>query len=214
MANKKITVEKQSGLFGIEHSNRSADMHWGKNCFNSSFPASLASYMLAKNIPAIYNKLELKNGNLCVVSSEISMVEVFNCNGFTGDKLDFHFESRFNPYQQYSFDIIDAIDLVVKTVDGRFLSPLEVKLTVLPDSSTYKKPVDKWGCEMVVRSATTSYCALGMFDSVKEESSDVRAIFENACADIGSWTNDFEMSHKTSSLSECINAFQRKYLEK
>jgi HindVP restriction endonuclease. len=91
---------------------------------------------------------------------------------------------------------------------------LKFKLTVLPDSTTYKKPEDEWGCEMVVRSATTSYCALGMFDSVCSNAQDVREIFEKACADIGSWTNDYEMSHKTSALSECIDIFQKRHLEK
>lgn len=50
-----------NGLYGIYHSNRSSDDHWGKNCFNSSFPAALASYMLDKDIPAIYIKLEEHN---------------------------------------------------------------------------------------------------------------------------------------------------------
>lgn len=52
-----------SGLFGIEHSNRSADDHWGKNCFNSSFPAATANYMMENNIPAIYISLEEVDGN-------------------------------------------------------------------------------------------------------------------------------------------------------
>ena len=49
---------------------------------------------------------------------------------------------------------------------------------------------------MVVRSATTSYCALGMYDAIKEDSRQVSAIFEEACAGIQSWDNDFEMTHK------------------
>lgn len=210
----KNNDKASSGLFGIEHSNRTADKHWGKNCFNSSFPASVASYMLANDIPAIYNKLMLVNKELRVLSSEISLREVFNCSHLPVSKLDFHFESRFEPYQQYSFDVIDSIDLVIKSVSGQFLSPLEVKLTVLPTSGTSKMPEERWGCEMVVRSATTSYCALGMFDSIKNKSSEVREIFEKSCADIGSWTNDFEMSHKTFMLSKCINVFQNRYLDK
>ncbi len=35
-----------SGLFGIEHTNRSDNQHWTKNCFNSSFPTALACYMM------------------------------------------------------------------------------------------------------------------------------------------------------------------------
>ena len=214
MAKKKQKENSESGLFGIINSNRTTDMHWGKNCFNSSFPASVACYMLANNIPAIYNRLILKDGELRVEASEISLNEVFNCGSLSFEELDFQFESRFEPYQRYSFDTIDGIDLVIKHINGEFLSPLEVKLTVLPDSATYKKPEYDWGCELVVRSATTSYCALGMFDSVRENNSQVREIFEKACAGIGSWTNDFEMSHKTHALSACINKFQTQYLEK
>jgi hypothetical protein len=211
---KKSNQEISSGLYGIKHSNRTTENHWGKNCFNSSFPTSVACYMLANDISAIYNKLQIVDDKLRVVSSEISLRDVFNSKEMRFDDIDFRFESRFEPYQKYSFDPIDGIDLVVKSTNGEFLSPLEVKLTVLPDSTTYKKPEDDWGCEMVVRSATTSYCALGMFDSVRENSSSVRGIFEKSCSDIGSWTNDYEMSHKTVALSECINTFQWQYLDK
>jgi len=203
-----------SGLFGIKNSNRKAESHWGKNSFNSSFPTSVACFMLENNIPAIYNRLIFEGGKLQVSATEISLREVFNCRGCTFDDLEFCFESRFEPYQHYSLETIDGIDLVVKHVDGGFLSPLEVKLTVLPDNSTYKKPEEDWGSEMVVRSATTSYCALGMFDSVSGSAPDVRGIFEDSCADIGSWTNDFEMSHKTQGLASCIDTFQRQNLTK
>jgi hypothetical protein len=212
MAKRKQQADATSGLFGIEHSNRSADKHWGKNCFNSSFPAALACYMLAHDIPAIYNQLENVDGELRVVASEIPISDVFKCGTLSAGELDFRFESRFEPYQQYSFDQIDGIDLVVKSVDERFLSPLEVKLTVLPTSGTAKLAEEKWGCEMVVRSATTSYCALGMFDSIADKAHDVREIFEQTCSDIGAWTNDFEMTHKTPLLAECVNTFERNYL--
>jgi hypothetical protein len=165
---KRNNDEISSGLFGIKDSNRTTEKHWGKNCFNSSFPASVACYMLDKDIPAIYDKLEMKNGTLRVIASEISMREVFNCDMLNLDNLDFNFESKYEPYQAYSFDSIDGIDLVVKSIDGTYLSPLEIKLTVLPTSNTSFRPQDEWGCELVVRSATTSYCALGMYDSVKK----------------------------------------------
>lgn len=134
-----------SGLFGIYHSNRTADDHWGKNCFNSSFPAATANYMLAHDIPAIYVKLEEIDGQLTVVPSEISLREVFNCGTRPPEELVFSFETTFSPYQQYSFDTIDGIDLVIKDIEGNFLAPLEVKLTVLPTSETSSKPESKWG---------------------------------------------------------------------
>lgn len=200
-----------SGLFGILHSNRCEDDHWGKNCFNSSFPAATANYMMANKIPAIYIHLKPIAGNLRVAASEIPVSRIFNCQNKQFDQLYFSFESVYEPYQEYSFDAIDGIDLVIKDLNGNFLSPLEVKLTVLPDNTTYKKPEEYWGSELVVRSATTSYCALGMFDAIKNESVKVRQIFETACSAIQSWDNDFEMTHKTPTLKNCMDAFQTKY---
>lgn len=203
-----------TGLYGIEHSNRTPDAHWGKNCFNSSFPAAMACYMLDHNISAVYNKLVEIDGQLRVVSSEIPIRELFNCGELALNELYFSFESVFAPYQEYSFDTVDGIDLVVKDIHNNSLTPLEVKLTVLPTANTSHLPEDRWGCELVVRSATTSYCALGMFDAVKEDARSVRDIFEESCAAIQSWDNDYEMTHKTPTLSECINTFQSRYLTK
>lgn len=198
-----------SGLYGIEYSNRTVDDHWGKNCFNSSFPAAMANYMLANDIPAIYINLAEVRGEMKVVATEIPISRVFNCGDKRPNELFFAFESVFEPYQEYSFDQIDGIDLVIKDTNGNFLSPLEVKLTVLPDNTTYKKPEDQWGSEMVIRSATTSYCALGMFDAIKQNANQVRDLFEEACSSIQSWDNDFEMTHKLPSLCHSIDAFQR-----
>lgn len=201
-----------NGLFGISHSNRTADDHWGKNCFNSSFPAATANYMFAHDVSAIYIKLDEVDGQLKVISSTIPIKEVFNSGARSLDDLYFSFESVYQPYQQYSFDAVDGIDLVIKDTDGSFLSPLEVKLTVLPTSATSNKPESEWGSELVVRSATTSYCALGMFDSVKDHARDVREIFEDACSSIQMWDNDYEMTHKMPQLVAAINQFERTYL--
>jgi len=203
-----------SGLYGIENSNRTNEDHWGKNCFNSSFPTAMACYMFDKNISAIYNKLDVVDGELTVISTEIPIRDVFNSGTRSLDYLDFRFESTYMPYQEYSFDGIDGIDLVVRDIIGEYLSPLEVKLTVMPTKETSTRSEDKWGCELVIRSATTSYCALGMFDAIRNESATVREIFEGACSSIQSWDNDFEMTHKTQDLSECINVFQQRYLDK
>lgn len=200
-----------SGLFGIEHSNRTVDDHWGKNCFNSSYPTATACYMLANNIPAIYIKLDYIDGQLCVVADEIPVSQVFNSGNKTPRELSFNFESVFEPYQQYSFDAIDGIDLVVKDLNGTFLSPLEVKLTVLPTDQTSRQPEEKWGCELVIRSATTLYCALGMFDSINNHSRHIREIFEDACSSIQMWDNDYEMTHKIPSLCQSIDLFQKEY---
>ena len=200
-----------NGLYGIFNSNRTANDHWGKNCFNSSFPTSTACYMLDKNIKAIYITLAVSGNKLIIQPKEISLNEVFNCGNKASRDLYFSFESVYAPYQRYSFDAIDGIDLVVKDTDGNYLSPLEVKLTVIPTSQTSVLPEEKWGSEIVVRSATTSYCALGMFDSVNNFSKDIREIFETACSSIQMWDNDYEMTHKMPSLCKAIDDFQLAY---
>ena len=202
-----------SGLFGITNSNRTVDDHWGKNCFNSSFPTATACYMLEHGIPAIYIRLAEVNGRLRVVADEIPISQVFNCQGRNLEELFFSFETIYTPYQEYSFDTIDGIDLVVQNVDGTFLSPIEVKLTVLPDNSTCAKREDKWGSELVIRSATTSYCALGMFDAVKENREHIRDIFQDTCSSIGAWDNDYEVTHKMPELCGAIERFQEEYYQ-
>ena len=200
-----------SGLYGIHNSNRAPGDHWGKNCFNSSFPTSLACFMMEEDIPAVYVHLEEVDGELKVVNSEISLREVFNCQTRSSEELDFHFETVYEPYQKYSFDPIDGIDLVVKDTTGEYLSPLEIKLTVLPTSATSSLPEERWGCEIVVRAATTSYCALGRFDAVKDHAGDIREILEEACSSIQMWDNDFEMTHKIGSIARSLDCFERKY---
>ena len=76
-----------TGLYGIEHSNRDSNDHWGKNCFNSSFPAAMASYMMEHDFPAIYIKLEDVDGELKTVSAEISIRDVFNCGVKSASEL-------------------------------------------------------------------------------------------------------------------------------
>lgn len=159
---------------------------------------------------AIYARLDQ---NLNVVCDEIPITKLFHCDSGDPKSLEFDFESVFEPYRQYVYDeeSIDGIDLVVKDMNGKFLSPLEVKLTVFPDNSTCNKEEEYWGSELVIRSATTSYCAFGMYDSIRDKAQDARAIFEPSCADIGSWTNEYEMSHKTAHLREGLDAFEREF---
>lgn len=202
-----------SGLFGIEHTNRPDMQHWSKNCFNSSFPTSLACYMMENDIPAIYAKLAVVDGELKVICEELPICELFNCGEMRSHELKFDFESKFEPYQAFSFDSIDGIDLVIRDLEGKYLAPVEVKLTVLPTSATAERPEDQWGSEIVARTATTSYCAFSIWDMVKMQHSRVREVFEDTCSNIESWTNDFEMSHKTANLRKALNTFEKEFLQ-
>ena len=133
--------EKKPGLYGISASNRTNMDLWGKNQFNSSFPIALACYMRDHGFKAVYLMLDKK---LKVMPIELSFDDLFNSQ-LPNDQLYFAFESKFEPYQKYASDDIGGIDLVIKSTKGQFLRPLEIKLTVLPDSGTSVKPEVLWG---------------------------------------------------------------------
>lgn len=199
---------KEPGLYGISASNRSNAELWGKNQFNSSFPIALACYMRDHGHKAVYLTLD---ENLDVVVSELSFDEVFN-SSLPNNDLYFSFESRFDPYKKYASDDIGGIDLVVKSRAGEFLRPLEIKLTVLPDSGTSKKAEEKWGSELVIRPATTKYCALGIADSCFEHMDEIRTRFEPIGVNMQDWGNRVEISSKLEPMLSCINQFEKDYI--
>ncbi len=196
-------------LYGITKSNRKSSDFWGKNQFNSTFPASLACYMKDKKINAAYLKL---NKDLKVVAEEIPIEEVFNTTA-ANEEISFQFESRFDPYQKYAFDDIKGIDLVIREGEN-WCRPLEVKLTVIPDETTYDEDESLWGSELVIRPVTTSYCALGMWDSCHKSATKIREIFEPVCHKIQHWDSKIEISGLQDDLLSSINSFQKKFYQK
>lgn len=199
---------EKPGLYGIKASNRTNMDLWGKNQFNSSFPIALACYMRDHKCKAVYLKLDKE---LNVRPVEISFDDVFNSK-LPNEKLYFSFESKYEPYQKYASDDIGGIDLVVKSTTGKFLRPLEIKLTVLPDSGTSTKDEKLWGSEIVIRPATTKYCALGIADSCMNDMNDIRKRFEPIGTDIQSWSNRVEISSKMEDMLKCINSFEKDYI--
>ena len=67
-------ADESPGLFGLSKTNRdfSKKKSWGKNQFNSSFPASLCCYLDSKNIEANY--LSIQNGIYSPASIKIKDV--------------------------------------------------------------------------------------------------------------------------------------------
>lgn len=75
-------------LFGIDRSNRDYTNPdtWGKNQFNSSFPASLACYLYSKGLKAVYYKAD-KNMNRDL--QYIGIDELYGVDPL-GDDIYFH----------------------------------------------------------------------------------------------------------------------------
>lgn len=166
----------QPRLFGIENSNVdfSNSDNWGKNKFNNTFPISLLCYMSSINLPCVYLFSDKKNN---IIHKQILAEEVI---GTSYGNANFSFESAFSPYQQYVINDVPRIDVV--TIDlksNTYLRGIEIKLTALPDNSTYDKSEDGYGSELVVRPDTIVYLALSVISAFNKNNLNYRNIFSN-----------------------------------
>lgn len=164
---KKILVDKP-GLFGLVHSNRNFTHKdsWGKNCFNSSFPASLCCYLFSRSFQNIFLKLDR---DLKIICDQISTSDLYGLDPLS-ENLFYAFESPFTPYQQYVIGNFPRVDLVTQARDtGICLQPIEIKLTALPDHTTCDLSEDLYGCEIVVRPDTIVYLACSIVDILRTD---------------------------------------------
>ena len=194
-------------FFGIKCSNRNfaKEKYWGKNQFNSSFPAALACYMRSKGLNAVYISEQDKN---TTGISEISFDEVFGTS-LPNENLAFIFESAFAPYSELVTDSVEKIDLVIANAETmEHIRPLEIKLTALPDNTTAKLSNESdWGCEVVVRSPTIKYMVSSMAEAFKTDRQSLRDIFEPACMHIKDWNNTIEMCHYRKGIFDVFSSF-------
>lgn len=175
------------GLFGLTNTNRDFNQKetWGKNQFNSSFPASLVCYMASKSLKPKYLKL---NGSSEVEHDYITTGDLLGSASDNPD-LFFSFESDFAPFQKLVYNNLPRVDLVTMNKDtGKCLRAIEIKLTALPDNSTCSLSSEGYGCEIVVRPDTIVYMALSIILSLDED----RELFANAykpLSKIKDWTH-------------------------
>ena len=145
-------------LFGINHSNRDFSQResWGKNQFNSSFPAALSAFLEFQGFENVYLKLD---ENMQTYHSSISTTNLYGENP-RSQSIFYSFESQYLLFQQLVVGDFPRIDLVtLNRADSSFLKGIEIKLTALPDNSTCNLTDDKFGCELVIRPDTIVYLA-------------------------------------------------------
>lgn len=155
-----IMAEKNTkpGLFGQKHSSRDYTKPecWGKNQFNSSFPASIVAYMYSKGLKPIYIKTT-KNNEIyhdTIESQELLGIDPLSDNAY------YNYEAGFAPYEIYYQGEREKIDLVmINHKTNEVLSGLEVKLTALPDNTTKSLDESLWGAEIVMRPPTICFLA-------------------------------------------------------
>jgi len=206
-------------LYGISHTNRRGTDLWGKNQFNSTFPTALACYMRDNNFPVVYLCAQEDLSTQC---RELNIDQLFNTD-LPNEKLFFEFEAKYEPYQDLVYGSLERVDLIVRKVAyseardgsvqyvaGDYLRPLEVKLTVVPDSATYgQSDPREWAPEIVIRPATSMYCALSIASNVPRE--DIKSIFLKVGNDVVDWGNQTEAQKILPRAIEAINELHAKF---
>lgn len=204
---------KKPALYGVENSNRSEQDIWGKNQFNSTFPVSVCCYMRDKEFNPVYIAV---NGDFShrTTDNEITFSDVFGTSK-TGKDIRFDFEVPFSPFRDFLYDSLDRIDLV--TIDAckkNPLNPLEVKLTVIPDSSTCElNDETSWGSELVIRPVTSSYATLSIYNNVRH-SDCARKIVEPLSSTVHDWNNITEVLAKKDDIIACLRTYLKTFHEK
>jgi hypothetical protein len=169
--------------------------------------------MRDNEIPAVYVILE---EGLTASTTDLPIGKLFNSD-LPNSALRFDFESRYQPYQEYALDDIGVIDLIIKNhgdaTDEAWRRPLEVKLTVIPDETTCRLPEVDWSPELVIRPASTKYCAVGIYDSCKNRRNEIREIFQDVCGNFQLWNSVHEVGVKRHQLLAALNRFQETFIQ-
>lgn len=206
-------MANQPSLFWLIKTNRDFTQKeaWGKNQFNSSFPAALCCFLAAKDLPANY--LAIKGGKF-----DIGSISIDSVLGTTPDHSDayFAFESQHTPYQKFVIGTLPRTDLVMQREStGECLSGLEIKLTALPDNTTCDLDESLYGSEIVVRPDTIVYLACSIAnDILNDELSDMLPTIE-----IRDWSDERIVLEKIQyivmaikRLSIGLESYQRPFL--
>ena len=178
------------GLFGQKYSSRDYryEDSWGKNQFNSSFPASLVAYMGSKGLDPVYICTNKKNE---IVHKNINTSDLLSVNPLSEDAY-YNYEAEFYPYEQFYTAVKkEKIDLVmINRKTEKSVCGLEVKLTTLPDNTTKDLPEKDYGSEIVVRSPTILFLACSIcacYKTVKERSR-LHALLNTIGVEIKNWS--------------------------
>lgn len=116
--------------------------------------------------------------------------------GFDSEDIFFAFEYTYGQNQQYVQGDLPRIDLVTKKKsisENPWLRALEIKLTALPDNSTYKLSEDKYGCELVIRPNTIVHLTLEIINAYSQNIHQLSKILQPLLEK----SNDFEVEENT-----------------
>ena len=201
------------GLFGINKSNRdfSRAENWGKNQFNSSFPAALLSYMHSIQLEPVYITLD---SDLNTVHSKVSTATLFGIEPTSGN-LYYAFERDYSPYQKFVEGNLPRVDFVtMDNSNGTCLRGLEIKLTALPDNTTYNLSEENYGSELVVRPNTIVYLGISIASHYEENPKELLDALSPTCNEVTDWTSISNVLPSIPTMIEVFDSVLLKNLER
>ncbi len=201
------------GLFGIDYSNRdfSKKKSWGKNQFNSSFPASLPVFLESQGFENVYIKL---GEDLKVYHDFISTTELYRLPPLS-EKTFYSFESPYIPFQPIVIGSFPRVDLVIMDwKNGVCHRGLEIKLTALPDNSTCELPEDKFGCELVIRPDTIVYLACSIAIHFRNKLPELQQLIGEGFEAIEDWRVGINIMASVSKMTAAMDRVLLSVLEK
>lgn len=196
------------GLFGQKYSSRDYRFEdaWGKNQFNSSFPASLVAYMGSKNMKPVF---------ICTNKSNEIVHKYIDANTLLGvdplgEEAYYDYEAGFFPFEQYYTAVKkEKIDLVmINRTSGKAVRGLEVKLTTLPDNTTKDCSEEDYGSEIVVRSPTILFLACSIcscYDSTKGKQK-LHSLLNTIGSEIKNWSEIRQVVPHYDAIKRAIEA--------
>lgn len=198
-------------LYGITAANstRHGASLWGKNQFNSTFPLALCLWMRDHDQSPV--AVIEDGGQIVTNDSRWPMSDVIGPG-----KCHYTFESPFDPYASYCRDAVDNIDLIVSANDQP-LRPLEVKLTVVPDSGTAADDTDKWAPEMVMRPVSSAYAMMSVAASLADDDEareEVVTRLRLAYNQVTGWDNATEIAQRGGMLRSALDGALRVVAER
>jgi len=210
-------VNSDPRLFGISgHSNRDTGKksHWGKNEFNSSFPISLLCYMESKGIKPVYIKMD---NDRKTYHSTIGVTALFGKSP-KAKGIYYSFEDSYVPYQEMVRGQLERSDLVTISLSGKskkWLKCFEIKLTALPDNSTFHLKDDtKYACELVFRPTAIEHLALSIATPFKDSKKDLLKTLTPVCSRIFNWRSKSDNLTLLPDLVSTLNELLTKSIDR
>ena len=198
-------MDIKPSLYGINKSNRdfSRAENWGKNQFNSSFPASLLAYMHSVQLEPVYITL---GSDLTTEHGNISTKELLGMEP-TSEQLYHAFERDFAPYQKFVLGNLPRVDYVTMNMNsGVCKRGLEIKLTALPDNSTHNLSEENYGSELVVRPDTIVYLGISIASHNEKNPTELLKLLSPVCDSVADWSSIADVLPKIPCMIEVFDA--------